>query len=70
VATTWPKKAFAWFDKDGAITSFDTRPGGALEYAGDCDGCPSTGGPGEPGAPSDSVVLFDAGGTGASAGSS
>jgi hypothetical protein len=70
VATTWPRRPFAWFDDATSIVSFDARPGGPLEYAGDCDGCPSTGGPGEPGAPSDSMVVFDAGGTGASAGSS
>ena len=29
VATTWPKKQFAWFDKTNAITSFASRPGGA-----------------------------------------
>jgi hypothetical protein len=67
VATTWPKKQFAWFDKAGAIQSFDSRPGGPPEYAGDCTNCPAHGGPGQPGSPSDSVVVFKAGGTGASA---
>jgi hypothetical protein len=67
VATTWPKKQFAWFDKSTSINSFDSRPGGPLEYAGDCKGCPSTGGGGQPGTPSKSVVVFKAGGTGASA---
>jgi hypothetical protein len=66
VATTWPKKQFAWFDKSTSINSFDTRPGGPLPYAGDCEGCPSTGGSGQPGAPGD-VVVFEAGGTNASA---
>lgn len=66
VAGTWPKKQFAWFDKSRSIHSFDSRPGGPLE-AVDCRGCPSTGGPGQPGAPSDTVVVFRAGGTGASA---
>ena len=66
VATTWPKKQFAWFDKSESIQSFDSRPGGPLPYAGDCEGCPSTGGSGEPGAPSDTAVVFKAGGTGAS----
>jgi hypothetical protein len=67
VATTWPKKPFAWFDKSASIHSFDSRPGGPLEYAGDCEDCPTTGAPGQPGAPSDSVVVFTAGGRGASA---
>jgi hypothetical protein len=66
VATTWPKKQFAWFDKSQSMQAFDSRPGGPLPYAGDCQGCPSTGGPGQPGAPSNSVVVFEAGGTGAS----
>jgi hypothetical protein len=65
-ATEWPKKQFAWFDKSTSITGFDSRPGGPLEYAGDCEGCPSTGGPGQSGAPSDSVVVFEAGGVGTS----
>jgi hypothetical protein len=65
VATTWPKKQFAWFDKSASIQAFDSRPGGPLPYAGDCEGCPSTGGPGQPGAPGN-VVVFQAGGTGAS----
>ena len=67
VATTWPKKQFAWFDKDASINSFPSRPGGPLEYAGACEGCPSTGGAGQPGTPSDTVVIFEAGGAGASA---
>ncbi len=67
VATTWPKKPFVWFDKSNSISSFETRPDPQLEYAGDCENCPSTGGPGQPGAPSDQVVIFEAGGAGASA---
>jgi hypothetical protein len=66
VATEWPKKQFAWFDKSQSIVAFPSRPGGPLEYAGDCTDCPATGGSGQPGAPSDSVVVFEAGGTGAS----
>jgi hypothetical protein len=66
VATTWPKKQFDWFDKSSSIQAFDSRPGGPLEYAGACQDCPSTGGPGQPGAPSDSVVVFEVGGTSAS----
>ena len=65
VATTWPKKEFAWFDKSASIQAFDSRPGGPLPYAGDCQGCPSTGGPGQPGAPGN-VVVFKAGGASAS----
>ena len=67
VATEWPTKQFAWGDKSKSITGFPSRPGGPLEYAGDCEGCPATGGPGQPGAPSNTVVLFEAGGSGASA---
>ncbi len=66
VATTWPKKQFAWFDKAKSIQSFDSRPGGPLPYAGDCTDCPAAGGPAQAGTPSDSVVVFEAGGTGAS----
>jgi hypothetical protein len=66
VATEWPKKQFAWFDKSQSIQSFASRPGGPLEYAGDCTNCPATSGSGQPGSPSDSVVVFEAGGTGAS----
>jgi len=67
VATTWPKKQFAWFDKSQSINSFSSRPGGPLEYAGDCTDCPATGGSAQPGSPSDSVVVFKAGGTGVTA---
>ena len=49
-----------------SINSFPSRPGGPLEYAGDCTDCPAAGGAAQPGAPSDSVVVFEAGGTGAS----
>jgi hypothetical protein len=66
VATTWPKKQFAWFDKSASIQAFDSRPGGPPPYVGDCQGCPSTGGAGQPGSPGN-VVVFKAGGTGASA---
>jgi hypothetical protein len=67
VATTWPKKQFAWFDKSQSIYHFPTRATPPLGYVGACKGCPSTGGPVEPGAPSKSAVVFQAGGTGASA---
>jgi hypothetical protein len=66
VATTWPKKQFAWFDKTQSITSFPTRPVRPLGYAGDCERCPATGAAGDASAPSESAVVFAAGGTGAS----
>jgi hypothetical protein len=66
IATTWPKKQFAWFDKSASIIAFDSRPGGPPPYAGDCQGCPSTGAAGQPGSPGN-VVVFKAGGTSASA---
>ena len=67
VATTWPKKQFAWFDKDQSVFHYTTPPTPRPGYAGDCKGCPSTGGPGQPGAPSTSAVVFRAGGTSAAA---
>ena len=67
VATTWPKKQFAWFDKDQSIYHFTTPATPRLGYAGDCKGCPSTGGGGDPNAPSDSAIVFKAGGTSAAA---
>ena len=48
VATTWPKKQFAWFDKDQSIYHFTTPPTPRPGYVGDCKGCPSTGGSGDP----------------------
>ena len=67
VATTWPKKQFAWFDKNQSIYHFTTPATPRLGYAGDCKGCPSTGGGGDPDAPSDSAIVFKAGGTSAAA---
>ena len=67
VATTWPKKQFAWFDKSASLYEFPTPPVPVLGYAGDCQGCPSTGGGGQPGAPSQDAVVFKANGSGASA---
>ncbi|MEX1006615.1 MAG: hypothetical protein WD271_02085 [Acidimicrobiia bacterium] len=67
VATTWPKKEFAWFDKSQSIDEFLTPATPRLGYAGDCKGCPSTGGSGQPGAPSQTAVVFKAGGDGAAA---
>ena len=66
VATQWPTKPIKWFDKQGAIYHF-TSVSNRLGYVGDCDDCPSSGAPGSPDAPSDSSILFAAGGTGASA---
>jgi hypothetical protein len=67
VATTWPEQEFAWFDKSESLYEFPTPPVPVLGYAGDCQGCPATGGPGEPGAPSQEAVIFDANGSSASA---
>jgi hypothetical protein len=67
VATTWPKKQFAWFDKAQSIDDFPTRPVAPLGYAGDCKRCPATGAAVDATAPSESAVVFAAGGTGASA---
>jgi hypothetical protein len=48
-ARTVPKQPFAWYDEASAVYQFDTRPTPPPRYAGDCDGCPSTGGPGQSG---------------------
>ena len=67
VATTWPKKQFAWFDKKNVdhVVRQSPRRAATVRRA-TCNGCPATGGPGQAGTPSDSVVVFKAGGTGAS----
>jgi len=44
-----------------------TRPVAPLGYAGDCKRCPATGAAVDATAPSESAVVFAAGGTGASA---
>jgi hypothetical protein len=67
VATTWPTKPIKWFVKDGAIYHFTQPPSEPLGYVGDCADCPSHTGQGSPEAPSDTTVIFAAGGTGASA---
>jgi hypothetical protein len=67
VATTWPKKPFAWFDKKTSIDAFAKSPVPPLGYAGDCNECPAKSGTGDANAPSQSGVIFAAGGTGASA---
>jgi hypothetical protein len=48
-ARTVPKRPFAWYDEATAVYQFDTRPTPPPQYAGDCSGCPSTGGPGQAG---------------------
>jgi hypothetical protein len=68
VATTWPTKPIKWFVKDGAIYHFTTPPSEPLGYVGDCADCPSHTGQGSPEAPSDSTIIFAAGGGSASAG--
>ena len=51
-AGTWPKKQFDWFDKGTSVYHFETRQTPAPTYVGDCQGCPSTGGPGQTGSSS------------------
>jgi hypothetical protein len=67
VATTWPTKPIKWFVKDGALYHFTEPPSQPLGYVGDCAGCPSQTGQGSAVAPSDTTVVFAAGGSGASA---
>jgi hypothetical protein len=50
-AGSWPKKALNWFDKDGAVLIFPTRPDPTPVYT-ECTQCPAKGAPGQPGAPS------------------
>jgi len=67
LATTWPTQPIKWFDKNGAVFDFKTVP--QAGYVGDCNECPSHGGSGSPEAPSNSAIVFKAGGTSASAAS-
>ena len=46
---TWPKKQFGWYKESTGVFKFDTRQTPTPVYAGDCTGCPSQGGPGQPG---------------------
>ena len=62
----WPTKQFAWFDKAQSVFELPALTV-HLGYAGDCQGCPSTGGPGSASAPSTSEIVIQAGGTGGSA---
>ena len=66
-AGTWPKKQFAWFDKTTSVYHFETRQTPAPTYVGDCQGCPSTGGPGQTGSTSNSGFIAKAGGAGEAA---
>jgi hypothetical protein len=45
-AGTWPTKPFKFFDKEGAVVKFATRP--VTQVANPCTGCPSDGGVGTP----------------------
>jgi hypothetical protein len=64
ISGTWPKKQFSWFDKDASVYEFATRQTPAPTYAGDCQGCPATGGPGQPGSPSKAGFIAKAYGQG------
>ena len=65
LATTWPTQPIKWFDKEGAIYHFTSVP--QIGYVGDCTNCPATGAAGSTEAPSDSAIIFKAGGSSASA---
>jgi hypothetical protein len=65
LATTWPTKPIKWFDKVGAIYHFTSVP--QIGYVGDCNNCPATGAAGSTEAPSDTAIIFKAGGESASA---
>ena len=47
-----PRSSSRGSTRTESIYHFETPPTPRLGYAGDCKGCPSTGGPGEPGTPS------------------
>jgi hypothetical protein len=66
-AGTWPKQPIKWFDKAGSVVSFPIRQTPAPEYAGDCSGCPATGGPGQVGTPSAAGFVAKANGEGQAA---
>jgi hypothetical protein len=66
-AGTWPKKQFDWFDKSTSVYHFETRQTPAPTYVGPCQGCPSTGGPGQTGSTSNSGFVAKAYGQGESA---
>ena len=63
LAGTYPKKQFAWFDKDGALLEFDAYPGDQPTPAPACTTCPAaTGAPA--GATDPSTIVAKWGGTG------
>ena len=64
-ATTWPTTPIEWFDKEGAIYHFTSVP--QIGYVGGSTNCPATGAAGSTEAPSNSAIIFKAGGSGASA---
>jgi hypothetical protein len=63
-ASTVPNKPFDWFDKKTSVYKFATRPTPTPKYVGDCVGCPSQGGEGNPGTPNPSGFIARAGGHG------
>ena len=67
IAGTWPKKQFDWFDKETSVYHFETRQTPAPTYVGPCQGCPSTGGPGQTGSTSNSGFIAKANGEGETA---
>ena len=66
-ASTVPAKQFDWFDKKTSVYQFETRPTPAPKYVGDCAGCPSQGGSGNPGTPNANGFTAKAGGRGEAA---
>ncbi|MEX1006280.1 MAG: hypothetical protein WD271_00365 [Acidimicrobiia bacterium] len=63
-AGTWPTKRLQWFDKSASVMQFDTSPTPLPKYAGDCNDCPSHGGPGQSGTPSPEGFIAKANGSG------
>jgi hypothetical protein len=60
LATQWPTKQFAWFDKSASVYHFAKPLRTPPPYVGECQGCPSTGGPGQPGADSQEEIVIPA----------
>jgi hypothetical protein len=56
----WPKKPFAWFEKEGSVVDFATRQTPTPVYVGDCTDCPAAGGPGQAGSPSNTGFVAKA----------
>jgi hypothetical protein len=59
----WPKKPFAWFEKEGSVVDFATRQTPTPVYVGDCADCPAAGAPGQAGTPSNTGFVAKAYGT-------